>query len=425
MAANVTDARISNKGRVELQISVPATDVASVLGECENELARKGGIIPDGKRETLVARYGEERLNKLTDAWIMDRFGTETLAASENPLVGFPRFYLVENGYPEGPFVFQAVSYELPHGELSSVKPVEVGPEARVPSEESVDKAMKSLVRAYTAQRVTDENRPIEFGDTVKVDIEVSAGGVRVESFTKRATSLKVDYTTMPRSFIDHVVGMRPGEEKEFSFTVPAIGDICDEERFDAKVAVIALYYVDEPKLTQKWIEGKFPGMKTADDLRNAMAQSLVQRAGGVPSMEDAIDAALFERLTVEIPDELVDFVAAGVERAECESMHAQGLGLQEFCEANDTTPEKWRARLHQMVMRDVKLSVALDELYTAKGFTLTEGDLDRFFEQMAPGLGAEMKYGYTMSGRLPLAEEMAQRAKIRRWLAETATVAQ
>ncbi len=424
MAISVTDARISNKGRVELQISAQATDVAGLLDECENELARAGGIIPDGKRSTLEARYGTDRLEKLTEEWLMDRIGTETLSASENPLVGFPQFFLVENGYPEGPFVFQAVSYELPKGTLSSVKPLEIGPEARVPSEEAVDKAVKGLLRAYTAQRPTDENRVVELGDTVKADIEVTAGGVRVETLTKRATSLKLDYATMPASFIDQVVGMRPGETKEFPFAVPAIEGMCDEERFDAKVTVKSLYFVDEPTPTPKWIQGKFPGLKSMDDLRAALAQNIVQRAGGLPSKEDAIDTALFERLTVDIPDELVDFVVAGIERAEAKQIHAQGLGLEEYCAANGMTPEEYHENLRATAIRDLKLSVALDAVYAAKGFTLNESDIDLIFEQMAPGQGAELKHGYTMSGRLHLAEEMAQRAKARRWLHETATLA-
>jgi len=424
MSISVTDARISDKGRVELQISAQPTDVAGLLDECENELAREGGIIPDGKRSTLEARFGKGRLEKLTAEWLMDRIGTETLGASENPLVGFGEFYLVENGYPEGPFVFQAVSYELPKGALSSIEPLEIGPEARVPASEAVDKAVEGLLRAYTAQRVTDEDRAVELGDTVKADIEVSAGGVRVESLTKRASSLKVDYSSMPASFIDQVVGMHPGETKEFAFIVPAIGDLCDEECFDAKVTVIALYFVDEPKPTPKWIQGKFPDLKSLDDLRAAMAQNLTQRAGGLPGKEDSIDAALFERLTVDIPDELVDFVVRGIERAEAKQMHAQGLGLEEYCAANNMTPEEYHENLRKTALRDLKLSIALDALYSAMDFTLNESDIDRLFEQMAPGQGAEMKHSYTMSGRLHLAEEVAQRAKARRWLHETAKLA-
>lgn len=421
MATTVTDARKDNYGRVELQISVPPTDVAALLNECENELARAGGIIPDGQRSTLVARYGEERLKKLTQEWLMERIGTETFGASENPLVGYAEYYLVEDGYPEGPLVFQAVTYELPKGTLSSIEPVTLGDSARVPSGASVDKAIKSLLRAYTAQRVSDEDRPVELGDTIKVDIEVSAGGVPVTTFTKKATALKVDYSSMTASFIDQVVGMRPGETKEFSYTVPAIKDVCDEERFDAKVTVIALYYVDAPKLTPKWIQGKFPGLKTEDDLRKAMAQNLAQRAFGMPNKENAIDEVLFERLDAQIPVPLVDFVAKAVERAEFKRIHDKGFGLEEYCEANGMTVAKFKTDLSGTTFRDIRLSIALDALYTAKEFTLNESDLDMFFDAMAPGRGAEMRYGYTMSGRLYLAEEMAQRGKARHWLSETA----
>ena len=424
MPAKVMDARKSDKGRVELQVSVPPTDVAFVMDECEEQLARTGGIIP-GTRDDLVARYGEERLGKLIDEWLMERFGTEVLGSSENPLIGFSQFYLVENGYPEGPLVFQIVAYELPKGTLSSNRPLIIGHEACRPSDESIDSAIQSLMRAYSAQRTSDEQRPAKLGDTVKADIEISAGGVPIVSLSKRATSLKLDYATMPQSFIDQVVGMSPGDVKEFTYTVPAIEGACDEELLDAKVTLKALYFVDEPKPTAAWIQGKFPGLKTLDDLRFAMAQNIAQRAGGLPSKEDAIDNALFARLDVEIPDEMVDFAFEGVKRAEGQRIHAQGIGLDSYCLANGTTPEEHYAKLRKTVERDLKLSVALDAMYAARDMTLVESDLDALFEQMVPGRGAEMKHGYTMSGRLYLAEEMAQRAKVRRWLHETAELAE
>ncbi|MBQ9043397.1 MAG: hypothetical protein IJ111_11375 [Eggerthellaceae bacterium] len=424
MTISVTDARISDKGRLELQISAPATDVASLLDECEAELARAGGIAAGSTRDDLVARYGEERFEQLLVECLMDRIGTETLGASENPLVGFPQFFLVENGYPEGPLVFQVATYEMPKGTLSSAEPLEIGPEARVPSDEAVEKALASLMRTYMAQRVTNDDREVEYGDTVKVDVEVRAGGVPVSTFSRTASSMKVDYATMPKDFIDQVVGMRPGEEKDISFTVPAIEGICPEEHYDATVRVKALYYVDVPEPTTKWIQGKFPNLKGIDDLRAAMAQNIVQRAGGLPSKEDAIDAALFERLNVEIPDELVDFIVEGIKRGEAQRMHARGLGFEEFCAANETTPEQYHEKLREMAIRDLKLSIALDALYAMKGYSLNESDVDMIFEQMAPGRGMEMKHGYIMAGRLYQVEEMAQRAKARRWLDETAKLA-
>ena len=424
MSITVTDARISDKGRIELQINAPATDVAALLDECEEELARAGGIVPDGKRSTLESRYGAERLKALTEEWLMDRIGTQTFGASDKPLVGFPQYVLVDDGYPEGPFVFQAVCYELPKGEISSVEPLELGPLACVVSEAELDRTMKSFVKAYGARRVTDEVRPAKYGDVVKVDMEISAGGVPVVAFSKKDSSLTLDYATMPSEFIDQVVGMSPGDVKEFSYTLPGIEGICADERFDAKVTLVALYFVDEPKLTPKWVQGKFPGLKNEQDLRNAMAQNLAQRAGGLPNKEDAIDQALFERLSIEVPDEIVDFVTEGVRRAEAQRMHGQGMSFDMYCQANDVDPDTYLGNLRATVERDIKLSAALDAVYAAKGFELKESDIDMLFDQMAPGQSAEMKHGYIMSGRLYLAEEMAQRAKARRWLHETATLA-
>lgn len=424
MTVSVNAARISDKGRVELEISVPATDVASFMDECEEELALRGGIDAKLGREGLVARYGEERLGQLVEEWVMDRFGTETLSASENPLVGFPQFFLVSNGYPEGPFVFQAASYEVPKGALSSVEPLVLGPEAREATDEDIDRALKSLVRAYSARRAGDEVRPVKLGDTVKVDVEASAGGVRVETFCRKGDALLLDYTAMPASFIDQVVGMSPGERKSFSFTTPSVEGIAPEESFDAEVDLRAIFIVDEPELTAKWIQGRFPNMSGIDDLRAAMAQNLADRAGGLPNKENAIDSALFERLDIEVPDEVVDFVVAGVEREEAKRAHARGLDLEAACAANGEALEEFRAKLRATALRDVKLSSALDALYAAKGFELHESDINLIFEQMAPGQAIEMRRSFILSGRLHLAEELAQRAKARRWLDETATLA-
>lgn len=424
MTASVNDARISNKGRVELEISVPPTDIASFMDECEEELALRGGIDPKLGRDGLVARFDEERLAQLVEEWVMDRFGTEMLSASENPLVGFPQFVLVSNDYPTGPFVFQAASYELPAGTLSSDEPVVMGPEAREATDEAIDKALKSLLRAYGARRAGDEVRPVKPGDTVKIDAVVTAGGVRVETFCRKGASLVLDHSTMPAGFVDQIVGMSPGEHKEFTFTTPAVEGIAPAESFDAAVDLKAIFIVDEPKLTTAWIKSRFPGLNTVDDLRDAMAENLAGRAGGLPNKENAIDAALFERLDVEVDDELLDFVVAGIVREESKRAQSQGLDLETVCAANGDTLEEFLAKVRETALRDVKLSVALDLLYAAKGFELRESDIDFVFDQMAPGQAAEMRRSYILSGRLHLAEELAQRAKARRWLDETAKLA-
>lgn len=420
MAISVTDARISDKGRIELQISASATDVAGYLNECEEELARTGGIIPDGRRETLVARYGGERLQQLTNDWLMDRIGVETLGSSENTLVGFQQFALVENGYPEGPFIFQVATYELPKGTLSSADPLMISKDlARMAKEDDIDHAMKSLKRAYASQRVVGDVRPVKLGDTVKVDIEITAGGVNVAAMSKKGTALKLDYLKWPANFIDQLVGMQPGDEKDFSFFIPGIDGIAPDERFDAHVNLVALYFVDEPQFTPTWIQGKFPGLKNEADLRNAMAKNVANRWGGYPSIEDAMDVELFSRLSVEIPDELVEFVVDGVWRAELQRIHQQNMDLEMYCASEGTTPEAFREKVRANAERDLKITIALDALYEMKGFTLKESDVDTIFEQMAPGRAAEMKHSYILSGRLRLVEEIAQRAKARRWLGE------
>ena len=71
MAISVMDARISNKGRVELQISALPTDVAGLLDECEAELAQSGGVVYDGNG-IVEAKHSQAALEKR----VAERLGT-------------------------------------------------------------------------------------------------------------------------------------------------------------------------------------------------------------------------------------------------------------------------------------------------------------------------------------------------------------
>ena len=422
MKTKIIDEQVLEDGSVVLTIASPFLEVASVLDKCESQLALRGGLKEGASRADLEARYGKGNLDTLVCDWLMQDLGGKVIGARQCSLAGRPEFSLVKNGYPEGDFLFESRLFELPKGALSSVDPVAVAAcDLRI-SDEEIDERIKALALQRAKRYDTDIIRPVEYDDVVKLDVEIKAGGAVVPRLSRNETYLRVVASAMPESFIDEVVGMVPGETKSFVFLAPKPNAAFDGEidSYEAKVTILCLCDMATPKITDAWVAGNFPGISTTADLRLAISDSV----DSAQKLDDAVDAALVERLDVELSDSLVDFVASGMFRDCRASFNSQGMSMKAFCSVRGCTEEEYMLEVMEGARKSVMRDIALDELFKAKGFVLSREDIDRVFDLLAEEeSGLSMKRDFVLSGRMHLVEEIARREKAHAWLVETAIV--
>lgn len=423
MGVSIVDEVALDGGGVELILAAPCVEVAGLLDDCERDLALRGGLSESPSRASLISRYGEQRFKALCVDWLMETLGGEAIASLRFPLAAPPQYSLIDNRYPEGDFTFKATVFELPRGTLVSVDPVVLDSSLLSVSEDEVDEALHAFMRAHAKRVDSDENRPVEYGDTIKANVVVLRNEMVIDAYSKAELYFVVRYENMPRSFVDEVVGMRPGEAKSFAFSVPEFGEETVEGHgsYDASVKVLCLCDLQEPALSDEWVMGNVPGLSSSAGLKRAMVDYVRESVKKKNLLRSAAEDALLSRLEVNLSENLVAFVEREALRENERRLSAQGLDRETFCSLRGIAESCYDQYVRSEALRNLKLSIALDDLFRQRELVLSREDVDAVFEAVSPGDALSEKRACILKGRIHLAEEMARREKARTWLLETA----
>lgn len=420
MWVDVKSEEASDDGRVVMRVSVPARAMESDIEECLAFLGTRGGLGSGASRDDLAARFGARKLDELIARWFMERCSFPAVEQLHAPIACDPQC-TAASGYRYGDDLNYTIeAYLLPHAELSSADPVTVAPgQVRVP-DAVIDDQVRKLAERDARLVEVDPSRPVKMGDVVEVDTRVSRDGSPVAAYSRDNTHLRMQPGAMPTGFLEAVEGMLPDEIREFSFEAPApLGEGTVE--YDARVHVRKVSELRLPDLDDAWAREAWPGATDMASLRSAVADSIGRCGGFSGGMDEAVDAAISERLRLDLPDGLVRFVAEKMEADLCESLADNGLTIERHCALQGKGEEGLRAELNARASDSLRRAIALDALFEQRGMILSEDDIADALASLGRPDTAEAKRDCILAGKMHVVEEAARRAKAHRWLVETA----
>lgn len=325
---------------------------------------------------------------------------------------------------------FEFVIHALlkPKYTLTSFDPVEVTvPRYRVP-EEAIDRQIEQLAQMNTSYKKTDDKgEPVELGQHILIDMETTKNGEKIGGLTGEGRLLEMSYDFMPKDFIDHLLGMKVGETREFDFEGPREGatSIDDTETFHTKVTVTEFQKQIVPKISNAWIEVNLPDAGTVEGLRAQIREQL-EGAAEQQSNSDLsamVDAALAERFDGKISDEIYESAAGGIYQQTRQSLQQQGKTLEQFMQETGMSQEQVNMQVMLQARDMIRQGFALDKLYDELIGELTDEDLEEAYHAFAPGHEEEAKQQFAESGRDYAVREVAKRLKAHKYLVEHATI--
>lgn len=315
-----------------------------------------------------------------------------------------------------------------PKYKLSSYDPVEVTVPRYDVSEDAVDEKIEQIARNNTTYRKKlDTGEPVALGQYVQIDMRCWQGSKEVEALKSDGRLLKLDYEYMPEDFIDHVVGMKVGETREFDFVNvrnnPKGEDFID--RFHCKVKIDDLMEEVVPVVDDEWVEKNFPDTGTVDNMRSQLRAELEREAEDA-SREDmnmAVDFALAERFEGDISNELFQAAAQSILENMRRNLQRQGKTLEQYLKEEDISGQEFNTQVALQANSILRQGFALDKLFEVKFGELTDEDIEDAYKAIAPDQEEEAKASFKESGREYAVTEVAKRLVAHRWLLETAKV--
>ena len=376
---------------VELRIEAPSTQVDKAVSDALRRLGgrvRIPGFRPGKAPAQIVERVlGWEAVKQeAVDALLPQMYSAAIDREKVDP-VSEPEVKLgeLERGQP---FSFTATVTVLPEVDLGSY-----AEELRVPEEkteitdERVDEVIEELRRRHS-DLVRVEDRPVLHGDVLRATLTMRRGD-EVISQDQEERDVEVDRERLLPGLADALIGMNAGDTKQTQITLPE--DFSREElrgaTVDVEVTVTEIRERHLPPLDDALAVADGHGTTLAE-LRDYYRDRLreVAEREDEDRYESAVLDALRERVTIDVPEALVDREIDNQLTEMSVQLAQAGLQLERFLEYSGQTVEQVRGERREGAVQRVKLDLALQALGKAEGVEIDEADVEREEKRLATG---------------------------------------
>ena len=209
--------------------------------------------------------------------------------------------------------------------------------------------------------------RPVQEGDVIVADLDVSAGGVEVPSASRKAMEVEVKEGVLIPELRAAVVGKAVDEVAEAEVQMPEDAADVDlrNKLAHLRLTVRGVKQKDVPRLNDAMAAIVSNGeQKTALELKIAVRKDLEETARRLNDLayEQRVLTAIVEATEVEIPPSLVDHeVAHALEDLE-ERVKRQGLRIDRYFAYNGTTAQEWVAKARPDAEARLKTDLVLGD---------------------------------------------------------------
>jgi trigger factor len=312
------------KSEAEVKVTIPFFEfephvkrAAALLSE-EKEIEgfRRGkapyDVVKNRFGEAAIYERAAEIALRKTYPQVMEKLIAEGEIEPDYPPIGKPEVTVIKL-VPGNEFEYKVKVAILPRPKLPDYKTIA----ARVLRKESGDIAVseeeiKNTLNWIRESRVKlkEVDRPVVSGDRVEVDFEVRHGGVKIEQGESRNHPLIVGQGKFLPGFEDELLGMKTGDEKNFTLVVP---DTWHDVKLRGKALdfKVVLKRVEErqiPELTEEFVKS-LGNFSSPEALEHSVREGI--RAEKENKEKQRIRALMAEEIAVksevEIPEVLIE----------------------------------------------------------------------------------------------------------------------
>ncbi len=365
-----------------LDITVPAAVVTEETEKVVAEIAKKvkmPGFRPGKAPLSLVKnRFPNEIRQELVDK-LIPRYLEESFKKDNLNVVSRPN--IVDLHFHDGEELHFKVEFEVaPEFELGTFTGLTVKYNEPVVTDEDVDQRLESI-REQRAEYINIDPRPAEDGDYAAVNLKSVSGAAK--PVERDDLQLKIGDSEAVKEFNEHLIGMTPGEEKEFDVTYPA--DYNEESlagrtvKFHMKLNV--LRRKELPTLDDEFAQD-LGDYKNIEELKGAIRGSILRERENEAKSEAKTQLLdqLVDAHTFTVPEAYVDRQVQNNIEQQLSSLAMQGVDVSKM----NLDWAKLKEAQKDRATRDVKASLLLEKIAERESIVAMQDDVDREVQRYA-----------------------------------------
>lgn len=251
-------------------------------------------------------------------------------------------------------------------------------------TDEQVEETVERLRQQQSAWLPAD--RPAKMGDQVTVDLKLTSGDRTISNLHDNEFTLSEERAGIFSGMDAHIVGMKEGESKTFTTTIPE--DYGNPE-FAGKeasydVTVKAVKELELPELNDEFAMsvGEYT---TMDEVRAAIREQLLSQRerDANREMSDNVIKALTESTSYTIHPLLVQDEVETMLRETRRMLEDSRISLEQYLEATNKTEEDLRTESGPEATERVKRDLGLAALADAETITVDDDEGAQWYEMM------------------------------------------
>ncbi|MFT4532316.1 MAG: trigger factor [Candidatus Saccharimonadales bacterium] len=287
------------------------------------------------------------------------------------------------------PFTAFEVTLELPvvgEVKLPSYKKKPAKPTTPKIGKKEITEVLKNL--QLRGAEKSEVKRAAKDGDEAVIDFKgVDAKGKPVKGADGTDYPLALGSGTFIPGFEENVIGLKPGDEKEFKVTFPK--DYGAKALQNAKVTftvtIKKVQEVTEPKLDDKFAATVGPFKSMADleaDIQKQLEHE--QKHKVERDYEAKIVNDITDRTEVSIPESLITEQEEMVLQEVRQNVIQRGMTFDEFLASQGMTEEEYKKKeVTKEANRRVKAGLVLSEIADKEGIDVTPEELEARIQQL------------------------------------------
>ena len=386
------------ESEAKLHLEVEWPEIESASDKAYQRLAQKytvhgfrRGHAPRATLERMLGKEAiyQEGLDDLIDSAYRNAITENNLTPLTQPHVDTEQ--ALEIGQPFSAVVHVPV---LTPATLGDYKAIRVPLPSLETTEEQVEETVERLRQQQAAWLPAD--RPAKIGDQVTMDLKLTSGDRDISNLHDNEFVLADDRVGIFSGMDEHIVGMKEGESKTFTTTIPEDYGNPDfagkEASYDVTLKAVKEHELPELNDEFAMSVGEYANM---DEVRDAIRDQLKSQRQRDANRElsEAVTKALIESTTYTIHPLLVEDEVETMTRETRRMLEDSRLTLEQFLEATNKTPEAYREELQPEATERVKRDLALAALADAEATTVDDSEAAQWYEMMTSLTGRRERW--------------------------------
>jgi trigger factor len=375
-----------NSVKKTLHIEIPEAEVTSELDKAYNELKKRAkvkGFRPGKVPRSVVVRLFKKDVHADVTSKLIQSSFMDALKETDFNIVGTPQVDPPEL-QDSGPYKYDATVEISPEIADIDYKGLTLKRTNYQIADEEVDTQLKMLQKNMAQQQKVEPARPAQDGDFVLIDYEgLKDGQPFAETAKTENFNLKIGQGPILKEFDDQLVGLQPGDSKEFAVNFPAdyFNDKLKGLEISFKVTLNEIREEILPAIDDV-LAKKAGQYESLDDLKKVITENLEQ--GYAKRVDQELNEQIFSDLIAksefEVPDAMVDMELEGIVNEAEQSFAYRNITLEQMGLTKESIAEKYR----DLAVKQVKRHLILGKMIKQEDLSLSDEELEDALNEMA-----------------------------------------